>query len=422
MTYTFTDCIGFGGAFALGMTQAGFKMKAKREIMDFGIKTCEGNRHILGWDWDAEIQKLTRRPAWDIEHTDIVTGNPPCSGFSTLTSKHLRGADAKINDCMWAFASYVARAKPTIAAFESVQQAHKMGRDLMLALRDMVEKETGAQYHLTHLYHNALDVGGPANRPRYFWVISQVPFGVEIPEPDKVPTFKEVCGDLYNLHETWESQPYRSPDNWWSSRRRSPDGLVDGHMGRKMHAWTRVNDMLEATDGWWPQGMKQQDVMKAIYERDGKLPGVWEPALDRLLAADWYMGPNQVFRWKEENPARVVTGAALENLLHPTEPRFFTHREAARIQGFPDYWRLYPVRDVKHVHRTHGKGIPVDAGRWLGYWIKKALDGEPGTMIGQPVGDRETLMRADRGFKRALERGGRRRHEFWPPLMADTCT
>jgi site-specific DNA-cytosine methylase len=414
MSYTFTDCIGFGGAFALGMTQAGFELKAKREIMNFGVQTCESNRHILGWDWDSQVAKMDRRPDWDLVKTDVVTGNPPCSGFSTMTSKHLRGMDASINDCMWAFASYVARTAPTIAAFESVQQAHKMGRDLMLRLRDYVEEETGKKYHLTHLYHNALDHGGPANRPRYFWVISQIPFGVEIPEPDLVPTFNDVCGDLRGLHPTWEKQPYRVPETWWSSRRRSEDGLVDGFAGREMHAWKRVQDMLDATDGWWPQGWKQEQVMKAIYERDGKLPGVWEPALPRLLEADFYQGPNQVMRWKEDSPCRVITGAALEATLHPTENRFLTHREAARIQGFTDNWRIYPVRDVKNLNRTWGKGIPVDAGRWLGYWIKQALDGNPGTMSGIPQGERETLMRADRGFKRAMDRGARR-HVFWSP-------
>ena len=414
MTYTFTDCIGFGGAFALGMTQAGFELRAKREIKKFGVQTCEGNRHILGYKWDAQVAKMSRRPDWDLVKTDVVTGNPPCSGFSTMTSKHLRGEDASINDCMWAFASYVARTAPTIAAFESVQQAHKMGRGLMLRLRDYVEEETGKKYHLTHLYHNALDHGGPANRPRYFSLISQVQFGVEITEPELVPTYKEVCGDFRGLHETWEAQPYRTPDNWWSSRRRSQDGLVDGFMGRRMHAWKRIEDMLDATDGWWPQGWKQEQVMKAIYERDGKLPGVWEPALPRLLESNWYQGPNQVMRWREDKPCRVITGAALEATLHPTENRFLTHREAARIQGFTDDWKIYSVRDVKNLPLTWGKGIPVDAGRWLGYWIKQALDGNPGTMRGLPQGDRETLMRADRGFVKAMDRGARR-HVFWSP-------
>lgn len=411
--YTFTDCIGFGGAFALGMTQAGFQLKAKREIMKFGVQACEANRQTLGWAFDTQVAKLTRWPDWEIEHTDVVTGNPPCSGFSTMTRADLRGVDAAINDCMWAFASYVARSAPTIAAFESVQSAYKLGQPLMQNLRAMVEEKTGKKYHLTHLYHNALDTGGPANRPRYFWVVSEIPFGVEIPEPDLVPTNNEVFGDLRGLEETWEKQPYRRPENWWSHRRRSLDGAVDGHMTRRLTEYVRINDLFDAMDGEWPQGWRCEDMLRACYARHGALPPSWASQEDRLSKRNFEMGVNQPMRWYDHKPPRVITGAAMSVVVHPHENRLLTHREAARIQGFPDTWRLWPLRDVKNLYRTHGKGIPVDAGRWLGYWIKQALDGNPGTMIGQPVGpERETLIRADRGFVKAQDRG-RRRHEFW---------
>jgi hypothetical protein len=38
---------------------------------------------------------------------------------------------------------------------------------------------------------------------------------------------------------------------------------------------------------------------------------------------------------------------------------------------------------------TWGKGITVDCGRWVGTWIKHALDGEPGSYRGDVIGDRE---------------------------------
>lgn len=412
MTYTFTDCIGFGGGFALGMTQAGFHLRAKREIMDFGVKNCEANRHILGWHWDAQVEKLSDAPDWDIVETDVVTGNPPCSGFSTLSSKEYRGINAAINQCMWAFGSYVGKAKPQIAAFESVQHAYGMGRELMQMLRAKLEAETGLTYDLVHLMHNSASLGGAANRPRYFWVVSQVPFGVEYPEPDLVPTFDESIGDLRGLEDTWEKQPYRYPDTWWSHRRRSPDGAVDGHATKKLKHAARINALLDALDGEWPQGWREQEAAKAVYEKYGSLPEIWKPQEDRLIARNWDMGFNQMQRWYSDRPCRVITGSALTQALHPHENRHLTHREAARIQGFPDTWRLWPMRDYKTLDKTWGKGIPVDAGRWLGYWIKKALDGEPGTMIGEPIGERESLLRVDKGFKRALHRG-RRRSEFW---------
>ena len=415
MTYTFSDVIGFGGAFALGMVQSGFELRAKREIMNFGVKNAWANRPLLGWNWDAQVKPLTRRPDWDVYDTDVVTGNPPCAGFSTLTMAKYRGENAAINDCMWAFVSYAELAKPQIAAFESVQQAFSQGRGLMTTLRDKLEASTGKKYHLYHVLHNAISLGGPAIRPRYFWLVSQVPFGVEYPIPDVVPTFRETIGDLERMNLTWEKQPYRMPETWWSTRRRSPDGAVDGHMGRTLTEWGRINDIFDALDGDWPQGMRMEDALRTVWAKHGTLPPSWKGQQDRLVGRNFSMGANQAMRWYADTPCRVITGAALGVAIHPIENRLITHREAARIQGFPDTWRLWPVRDYKNLHRTHGKGIPVDAGRWLGYWIKRALDGEPGTMTGLPdrTRDRESVLQVDKGYKRALTRGGKRKHEFW---------
>lgn len=413
MSYTFSDVIGFGGAFALGMTQAGFEMRAKREIMNFGVKNAEGNRPLLGWNWDAQVKPLSREPEWDIIPTDVVTGNPPCSGFSVMTTSKYRGEDAAVNDCMWAFTSYVSKAKPYIAAFESVQQAWSQGRGLMRELRDYVERETGERYHLYHVVHNAISLGGPAVRPRYFWLISRIPFGMEFPEPDLVPTFRETVGDLRGMRRTWEKQPYKYPETWWSHRRRSPDGATDGHMDRRLSEYKRVMAIFDALDGDWPQGQNMETAAKRVYDRYGALPPIWESQTERLISRDWVMGPNQPVRWSMDKPCRVITGAALNVAIHPTEDRLITHREAARIQGFPDDWSIWPMRDYKRLHATWGKGIPVDAGRWLGYWMKRALDGDPGSMMGIPDGDRESTLRLDKGYKKALERGGRRKHQFW---------
>lgn len=413
MTYTFSDVIGFGGGFALGMAQSGFDLRAKREVMNFGIKNCEANRPLLGWNWDAQVKPLSRAPEWDVVPTDVVTGNPPCSGFSTLTSAEYRGENAAINDCMWAFESYVEKARPQIAAFESVQHAYGLGRGLMQELRAKLEANTGLKYELHHVMHNALSCGGPANRPRYFWLVSQVPFGIEYPEPDLVPSSMEVLGDLRGMDMTWEKQPYRYPETWWSSRRRSPDGATDGHITRGLTHAKRIHALLDALDGDWPQGWREEDAVRAVYDKYGKLPDVWKTQEERLLRRNFDMGFNQLQRWYGDRPCRVITGAALSQAMHPTENRLFTNREAARIQGFPDTWRLWPMREYKSLGKTFGKGIPVDAGRWLGYWIKRALDGDPGTMSGVPVGEREHLIQGDKGFKRTLERRGKRKHEFW---------
>jgi DNA (cytosine-5)-methyltransferase 1 len=412
MSYRFVDCNGLGGAFSLGMVQSGFELTHKCGSLNLGKKMVLANRPVLGWGWETQFSKDPTD--WHIpEDVDVVIGSPPCSGFSTLTRKDLRGVDADVNVHIRNFATYVGRVAPKIAAFESVQHAYKLGHDLMLEARDTVERLSGQKYHLYHLMHNALSLGGPANRPRYFWVVARVPFGVEYAEPDRVPTFIETIGDLRGLSNTWEKQPYRYPETWWSARRRSPDGAVDGHAELNMTHHKRIHALLDALDGEWPQGWKEEDALRAVYAKYGHLPDIWKSQEERLVKRNFDMGVNQLLRWYADRPCRVITGGALSQALHPTENRMFTHREAARIQDFPDTWSLWPVRNDKSLNRAFGKGIPTSAGRYFGHWAREALDGRPGTMTGQPVGDRETLLQVDKGFKRALQRAGRRRHEFW---------
>ena len=76
-------------------------------------------------------------------------------------------------------------------------------------------------------------------------------------------------------------------------------------------------------------------------------------------------------------------------VIHPTLDRTLTHREAARVLGFPDDWRIRPLRHVSGLQMTWGKGISVHCGSWIGSWVRRALAGEPGSYVGRPLGDRE---------------------------------
>ena len=148
---------------------------------------------------------------------------------------------------MWAFAEYVARVNPYIAVFESVQQAFSGGRELMQMLRTDVEQRTNQQWNLFHVKHNAAGCGGCAIRRRYFWVVARIPFGVEQTQLTAVPKLWDVIGDLHNMGNTWEAQPYGSREpSWWIKwqRMRSESGVVDGHRSRWNPATNRAMDLL----------------------------------------------------------------------------------------------------------------------------------------------------------------------------------
>lgn len=387
VVYRAVDVLGFAGGFTLGVVQAGFRLVGKRELKGgFGVKNCEANRHLLGNTWRTQACDPT---AWEPVEADLVFGNPPCSGFSVMSAKHFRGADSPINHCMWSFIEYVARVRPLVAVFESVQMARTRpdGLALMRSLRARLEELTDDRWTLTHVRHNAYELGGPAVRRRYFFVVSRVPFGIEPPSVSRYPVLNEVLQDLTGLTSTWQSQPYRTPPTWWGKERQSDSGVVDGHSVHATPLTRRVYDLFNAV-GWQP-GESISTVARRHYQEHGRLPASFRATEAKIIRNDFNMGFTTPIRWNGNRPGRVITGGSLVTVIHPTEDRMITHREAARLLGFPDDWRLLPLRGMPQLGATHGKGITVDCGRWIAGWVRAALDEIPGSCRGRQIGDRE---------------------------------
>lgn len=387
MTIRAVDCQGFAGGFTLGVVQAGLTLAAKREMKGgFGVANCEAQRHLLGWDWQTETCDFTE---WSVPPggAEFVFGNPPCSGFSGLSSKEFRGMNSPINHCMWAFVDYAAKVKPLIAVFESVRAAYTKGHALMRDLRARLEARTGTTWTLHHVVHDAYALGGPAIRRRYFWVASRIPFGVEHPQLPLEPTLWNAIGDLESLAITMKSQPYATEPIPWSSRLRSASGYVDGHAVLENPFAKRIAD-LAAMIGW-RQGKSIGEEAKRCYETHGTLPLSWQATQAHIVSRNFDFGFSGTARWPYDGPARVVTGAGPNIAVHPTQHRTLTHREVARIMGFPDDWLVEPIKGTPGLPATWGKGITVDAGRWIAYWVRASIEGAPGGLPWTSVGNRE---------------------------------
>lgn len=373
----------------MGVVQSGWRLVGKREQQGgFGMANCEANRDLLGYEWDAQACDPAEWQPYDVP---MVFGNPPCSAFSLLTSKKARGEDSPINNCMHALMHFAARCDPEIVIMESVQGALTQGRPLMQRLRASLEAQTGRRYGMWNVLHNAVMVGGAAERRRYFLVLSTMPFGVEAVPLSKLPTLGDAIGDLLPLGLTWDEQPYRAPETWWSRDKRRTDGLVDGQACDKDTLSQRMTHSLLKSDVPWYQGENTTAALRRYYQTKGEVPEPWAHKIEKLLRDDFEMGFSQPNRWRWDRPAHVITGGGLGQ-LHPLAPRQFTHREVARIMGFPDAWKLNPLRNVRGLPQTHGKGVTVQCGKWIGEWALNSLNGEPGSDIGEEVGDRERTI------------------------------
>lgn len=456
------DVHGFGGGFTLGAVQVGFELEAKfsREV-GFGVFNTLGNRHMLPGPWES----IAGLPStWEVRDADVIIGNPPCSGFSTLTSsKKAKGDDAAVNDYMWELIHYAARVKPRIVMWESVQQTFRQGLGLMRRLHDTLEAESGKLYDLYHVLHNNASLGGVSIRRRYFWVAVEhgLPYGVEscvvLPDGttrqlDRVPTFGDMLRDLEPLAMTLAEQPYRGvtckcQDNtrllvrdtlqcrcaqhgninvagasWWTREQiHDGTGAVDGHSTFYSPSLRRMLDLmyqpeLNEQGVPWEEGERLADVLVKYYARHGNLPPSWrypttEPDPDhpgeirkttkdvRLISTKFNLGHHQQVRWRADRMAKVVTGGAVHSVIHPHLPRTLTQREVARVQGFPDAWKIWPVRNAPDLGPGWGKGVPVQAGRWGALWAKQALLEQPGSITGRPLAEHDRKLAEKFGLR-----------------------
>ncbi|KAG8387340.1 hypothetical protein BUALT_Bualt02G0011300 [Buddleja alternifolia] len=82
--------------------------------------------------------------------------------------------------------------------------------------------------------------------------------------------------------------------------------------------------------------------------------------------------------WWDETVPTVVTRAEPHNqaILHPVQDRVLTIRENARLQGFPDYYKL--VGPIKERYIQVGNAVAVPVARALGYSLALALKGLSG--------------------------------------------
>ncbi|XP_071680555.1 DNA (cytosine-5)-methyltransferase CMT1 [Lolium perenne] len=109
--------------------------------------------------------------------------------------------------------------------------------------------------------------------------------------------------------------------------------------------------------------------------------------------------------WWDETVSTVVTIAKPHSkaILHPNQNRVLTVRENARLQGFPDYYRLFGPIKQKYIQVGNAVAVPV--ARALGYSLGQAYQ------QGEFSGEQRPLFKLPRNFVPVAQATATRLHQ-----------
>ena len=294
---TVIDLFAGCGGFAIGLEKAGFQTALAVEWDDSCCKTFKAN--ISPRILNCAIQEVEVFPS-----CDLLVGGPPCQGFSNLGERVPNDPRRQL----WRhYLRAVRNAKPLIFIMENVPPLLKSAE-----YQEIVREAEALGYEVKGRILNAAFYGAPQQRKRAFVIGSRIGKPV-FPkpthrDPGKDPAFGEE--DL---------PPWRTVKDAISDLPPVPDEQ-HWHIGRN------PTELSLKRYRAVPPGGNRFDLPKKL------LPPCWirktKGGTD-LMGRLWWDRPSVTIRTEFYKPEKG-------RYLHPVEDRPITHREAARLQGFPD--------------------------------------------------------------------------------------
>lgn len=271
---------------------------------------------------------------------DVVIGGPPCQGFSNLGK---RDPNDPRNGLWRHYFRAVEQAQPSVLVMENVPELLKSPE--FETFRERVET---LGYEVEARLLNAADFGVPQRRRRAIVIASR------IGRPQfPIPTHMEVR----------DGAPLPGMEAWASVRSAigdlplEPSGQ-DWHLGR--------NPLPSSVERYKtvPEGGNRWDLFKA---RPDLTPGCWvrkKSGGTDLFGRLWWDRPAFTIRTEFYKPEKG-------RYLHPEAHRPITHREAARLQTFPDSF-VWAGSKIE-VARQIGNAVPCRLAKAIAIGVLRTL-------------------------------------------------
>lgn len=358
--FTAVELFAGAGGLSIGLERAGIHVVIANEIMpDFAAtlaanhpdtNVINGDVHKI--DFRAELEKL------GLKSVDVLSGGPPCQGFSTIGSKNRQ--DPR-NSLFYEYLRAVAETNPKYTIFENVSGFKRMygGFAYETLVRELDELGYGAKCRIL----NAADYGAPQMRRRTIVLGWRKGLPeVDFPAPTNGSkdglrpylTLMEAIGDLPQIGAGECSGQYATPpQNEYQRRMRGGQEELLEH--NAANYGERMREILRTI----PEGGSIKDLPVRLRPKSA-----YGNTYARLL-------PNE--------PSPTITRnfgtPSSSRCVHPHQPRALSTREGARLQGFPDNYRFVGGKQSKNLQI--GNAVPPILGEAIAMSIVSALRKQP---------------------------------------------
>jgi DNA (cytosine-5)-methyltransferase 1 len=347
------------GGLGVGLKNAGFEVVVANEIEPDFARTFSINHpetQVITADIHSiDFAEVASRMG--IQKVSLVSGGPPCQGFSTVGSKNRR--DPR-NSLFYEYLRAVAELDPNFVLFENVSGFKSLYSGE--AYRRLIQELGALGYEIASGVLNAADFGLPQIRLRTIvvgWKKGLNPVSMPMPThhdrdnifnmPGKLSLI-EAISDLPPLNSGEHSEAYATPpQNDYQRKMRDRCSTLSEHNAANY-------------------GEKMQEILGLVP------PGGTVNDLPQHLRPKSYFA-NTYARLFPDRPAPTITRnfgtPSSSRCIHPFQNRALSTREGARLQGFPDSYRFHGSKISKNLQI--GNAVPPIFGEIVAKEILKSL-------------------------------------------------
>lgn len=404
------DLFAGAGGLSLGFEQAGYDVVAAVELdpihslvhefnFPYGTVFCRDAATVTG----AQVRL---RSALGDREVHAVVGGAPCQGFSMIGKRQL---DDPRNRLIGEFARLVVELQPRYFVLENVAGL-TVGEHRTL-LDEAVElfRHNGYEVRLPYKVLQAAEFGAPQSRRRLFLIGARE--GVPIPEyPAPLYTARTIKGDVPEPRNGLPLGPSVRdalgdlPDADAHDELLRADSVLAEHGDPSEYAALLRGQPPSPANFGHPRPLDQHlltsstrtsHTAKSIARFAATEPGSTEP-VSRFLR----LHPAGVSNTLRAGTASDRGAYTSPRPIHPWFPRVLTVREAARLHGYPDWFRFHVTK--WHGFREIGNSVPPALARAVASALLKA-DGHTPTLgvpaeLGNPIMLAANATEAERHF------------------------